>query len=189
MRDLKRWPKIREAFCRKHFTPRLYTDLTSLAVELPYTDTSPSMYIYGSPETGKTVTAAFLAVEWYKHLWVSGKSPGKTFKFLSYPTLGFQLKSTFNSKDVTEFEVLQDYMNADLLVIDDIGVGKVAGSDWALTCLYVLINHRYEYNKQTIITSNLSLEQLADVIDDERIPSRIQRMCKIFEKQTWKANT
>jgi DNA replication protein DnaC len=48
--------------------------------------------------------------------------------------------------------------------------------------LYHLINHRYEYMKKTIITSNYTLEELEQRLNDQRITSRINRMCKIEEK-------
>lgn len=190
MRDEKRWPKMRESFCQKHFTPRLCQDLAVLTSAVPYNSLSPSMYIYGPTGTGKTVTAAFLAVDWYRGLWMDGASGDKTFKFLSAPDLLLQIKATFGRPGVSEYSVLRGYMEVDLLVLDDLGTGHTAESNWALGILYVLINYRYEHLKQTIITSNVPLEELADVFGDERITSRIERMCKIVEKEpTWKVNT
>lgn len=190
MRTEERWPKIQESFCAQHFPPRLRQDILDLGLVFTYNERSPSQYIYGPVGTGKTVIAAFSAIYWYKDLWLKGENGGKVFKFLSYPNLSYELKRTFNDSKTSEFDVLATYMNADLLVLDDIGAGHKTGSDWALGLLYVLINHRYEHMKQTIITSNYSLDELVDVLGDERIPSRIQRMGKVFEKEaTWKINS
>ena len=62
------------------------------------------------------------------------------------------------------------------LALDDIGSEKA--TDWALQMLYLLIDRRYSQMLKTIITSNLTLDQIADRLDD-RISSRIAGMCKI----------
>jgi len=67
------------------------------------------------------------------------------------------------------------------LVLDDLGTCKL--SEWMFEILYSLINYRYEYLKTTIITSNYSIEQLAELWNDDRITSRIVRSGEVFEKE------
>jgi DNA replication protein DnaC len=64
------------------------------------------------------------------------------------------------------------------LILDDLGTEKV--SDWVLQSMYQIINARYVQMRQTVITSNHSLEELRSRIGD-RIPSRIAEMCEVFE--------
>jgi DNA replication protein DnaC len=71
----------------------------------------------------------------------------------------------------------------DLLILDDLGVDKP--SDWVLNVLYNIINYRYENLKKTIITSNFSLDEIAEAFNDNRITRRIERMCIIEEKQAY----
>ena len=56
-------------------------------------------------------------------------------------------------------------------------------SDWAYQTLYSLINHRYDWLKTTIITSNYTLDELQDNWQDDRITSRIKRMCELLPKE------
>ncbi|MYW49197.1 ATP-binding protein, partial [Streptomyces sp. SID161] len=45
-----------------------------------------------------------------------------------------------------------------LLLLDDIGAAK--GSEWTEELTYRLINHRYEYLRPTLLTTNLPIPQL-----------------------------
>lgn len=58
-------------------------------------------------------------------------------------------------------EHLEDTLRtAALLVLDDLGREKV--SDWTGELVYGLINHRYEWQRVTIVTSNLTPAQLQE---------------------------
>ena len=62
---------------------------------------------------------------------------------------------------------IKEIQNVGLLVIDDIGAEN--GTEWAAEKLLMLLNARR--NKPTVITSNLTLEDIAD--NNERIASRL----------------
>lgn len=67
---------------------------------------------------------------------------------------------------------IRKYYDAELLVIDDLGVSKI--TDWGKDRLHELINERYKADRLCIITSNFSPEELpilAPTID------RINDMC------------
>ncbi|NCA80439.1 MAG: hypothetical protein EOM76_09705 [Sphingobacteriia bacterium] len=69
---------------------------------------------------------------------------------------------------------LDDYCNCMLLVLDDFGAEH--STDWSLTTLYTIIATRIDHCRKTIITSNLSLDRIAEVeprIVSRRIASRI----------------
>lgn len=82
-------------------------------------------------------------------------------------------KDKYNSP----YSIEEDF-DPQILILDDVGSEKV--SDWTIETLYHLINDRYENNKPTIITSNLSLKELAEKVGD-RIPSRIAEMCEVIK--------
>lgn len=97
----------------------------------------------------------------------------------------------------TEREVLLPLMNADLLVWDDLGVGRP--TEWASETIRMVLNYRYTYNKQTILSTNLPLapepkrQSANSILTDrarentlsERIGahlfSRLMEMCEIVE--------
>ena len=88
------------------------------------------------------------------------------------------MKASFDNNRVSELDILDEYSNAKLLIIDDIGVEKI--TDWSRQVFYTLIDRRYRNMKQTIITSNLYLDEISKNIDD-RIVSRLIEMGKIIK--------
>jgi DNA replication protein DnaC len=90
-----------------------------------------------------------------------------------------QFRETYQKvSQETDREVLERYGKVGLLVLDDFGTQNT--SDWAFTMLYMLINRRYDDMSPTIITSNYSLEELADKLEDDRITSRLYEMCDVI---------
>lgn len=95
-------------------------------------------------------------------------------RILEAVELFLKLRDTF-SKDspLDESGILTGYVNVPLLVLDDLGAEKV--SDYVKQTLYLLINKRYGDCRDTIITSNLSLEEIGQSYGD-RLASRIAGM-------------
>lgn len=135
------------------------------------------LYLFGDVGTGKTFLAALIAQEY--------AAKGKTVIFGDVPSLLADLKATFG-KGGTE-DLLNRYCDCALLILDDIGAGKVA--DWNVGILYQVINARYNADKLTVATSNCSLQELEGVltvrdsygrtVDDltgKRIVSRLKEM-------------
>jgi len=127
------------------------------------------VFITGSCGTGKTHLAVGLLFEWLDH-----KPQEKNNPPIFLPAVEFfaELKSAMDQK-IPEVQILDKYSYPPLLVIDDIGAEKI--SDWSRQIFYTLIDRRYRNMKQTIITSNLDLQKLSELIDD-RISSRIVEM-------------
>lgn len=140
-----------------------------------------SSYLWGQVGSGKTIQAVFMMLSELRNEFIEKRR--KKAIFISVPELLLEFKSSYNKQNkegqLTEEEILEKYSKVDLLVLDDFGVERT--TDWAFQLLYILINRRYENIKKTIFTSNYSLIQLAERLDDIRIPSRIQQMCKIIE--------
>lgn len=88
-----------------------------------------------------------------------------------------QIKETFDKDSkVKTKDVIGAVMNADVLVLDDLGVESE--SSFVNQTLYRLLNHRMTKELPTIFTSNIPVEELDLRFrqDDGRIQSRIIKM-------------
>lgn len=56
------------------------------------------------------------------------------------------------------------------VILDDLGMGKK--SDFVPDIIYMIIDKRLELKRPTIVTSNLKLKEISDLIDD-RLASRL----------------
>lgn len=141
-----------------------------------------SIFLTGKCGTGKTHIAVALMMEWgKKFVKLDESNPyGKPVLPTFLPSVEFfmQLKDTFGEQKTSEQDIVDLYDKSPLLVIDDVGSEKI--SDWSRQMFYVLIDRRYRYQRQTIITSNLTLRQVSELIDD-RIASRIVGMGAVIE--------
>ena len=88
-----------------------------------------------------------------------------------------QIKETFdNDSKIKTKDVTGAVMNADVLILDDLGVESE--SPFVNKTLYRLLNHRMTKELPTIFTSNIPVEELDLRFkqDDGRIRSRIMKM-------------
>ncbi|MDP9953105.1 MULTISPECIES: ATP-binding protein [Streptomyces] len=67
------------------------------------------------------------------------------------------------------------YVNATVLLLDDIGAAKV--SEFTEDINFRLINHRYENKLPTLLTSNVAPKELVGRVGD-RVASRLNEMCQ-----------
>ncbi len=124
----------------------------------------------GTSGIGKTG----LSISIYRELFQQSKIESKNFKFITAPELLFAWRKCFeNNSAETESQILDKYSDCDLLILDDLGSEKT--SDFAIQSLYLLIDRRIRNMKSTIITTNLSLEQIEEKLD-ARIASRLSGM-------------
>ena len=96
------------------------------------------------------------------------------------------IRGTYNPLVRTaEMDILRPVMEADLLVLDDLGSEKT--SEWVEETMNLIVNTRYNERRHTIFTSNYD-----DTPDDEdpnclkarigfRIHSRLHEMCDFLE--------
>ena len=187
MRDQKTWearelPRLLDN--PRTLTPRLRRDVQAIPqsewLKLPVQNT----YIWGPVGYGKTIDAAFTWIEAKRQAFIN--STGGGILFTTTTDLIAEIQETFDNKDKSAADVVLKYQAADVLVLDDLGSEKM--SDWVYAQLYLILNYRYEYLLTTVITSNYNLEELAERLNDERIPRRIEDeyVVKNKTKQGWK---
>lgn len=187
MRDLARWEEKMRGYYIEHsqFTDRIKADLKTIDEPDTLPEVVKSCFITGDTGFGKTIYSCWLLLREQRNIYLKAEEV-KVCEFVSVPVLFDQIKFTFNNPDtsISEHSLIERYSNVHLLILDDLGTKKC--TDWVLDTLYLIINNRYEGLKKTIITSNLTLKQLAKNFGDDRITSRIERMCEIIIKDNWK---
>jgi DNA replication protein DnaC len=136
------------------------------------------LFLEGQPGVGKT----HLAVAVLKQV---VQTTGARGLFYDTRDLLRLIRSTYDpSTRTTELEVLRPVMNADLLVLDDLGAEKT--SEWVEETMNLIVNTRYNERRLTIFTSNYP-----DIPDDTdpnallfriglRMRSRLHEMCEFL---------
>lgn len=131
--------------------------------------TKDNLFIFGGCGTGKTHLAGALLKDCC--------AKGLQVKFVNPIYVTRLLKSRFPSE---EDGIIEGLVSQDVLIVDDLGIG----SDLAMTlrAIYEITDRRRAQNRNgLVITSNLSLDDLAAAYRDDRIASRIAGMCKLIE--------
>ena len=98
--------------------------------------------------------------------------------FVPVIELLLDIRNSYNNTSISEKTIIDKYTHVDLLVLDDLGAEKT--TEWVLQALYTIIDRRSREEMRTIITSNLSLTELKNKLDN-RIASRIAGLCDVQE--------
>jgi DNA replication protein DnaC len=146
-------------------------------------DLERGYYFHGPVGTGKTDTA----ISVLKNIILNTepvfeygvyKLPENLAMFASVPMMLLNIRSSFKSETSDEIDLIKKYVKPEILIMDDLGTEKV--TEWVMQTLYVIINSRYEEEKQTLITSNNSLDEIRKNLND-KIASRITAMTDVIE--------
>ncbi len=175
MRTNEQWeekvlPKILQGL-----SPRLRRDLEQYPNPNP--PTLGGYYIHGPNGSGKTILAGHIYIAAQRERYFKAL-PG-SYRFINTYDFFEDLKRSFDNPEIDEHAVMARYSSDAFLVLDDLGATKF--TEWSLSQIQILINNRYEMLLPTVFTSNFSLEELGEVLGDDRIPSRIKRMCKVIK--------
>jgi DNA replication protein DnaC len=124
-----------------------------------------NLLFFGSPGTGKT----FLTNCITKELLDKGHS---VIYFTSTELFDTLATYIFRNSDASEdvLQIHEDIFSCDLLVIDDLGTELT--NEFVISQLFLIINERNVRKRSTIISTNLSMNELSQAYDD-RIVSRI----------------
>jgi DNA replication protein DnaC len=117
------------------------------------------LLIHGPSGAGKTHVGAAIANRCIER--------GQPALFVVVPDLLDHLRSAYNPSAELAYDVLFDQVrNAPVLILDDLGTQSATA--WAQEKLFQLLNHRYNTQLPTIVTTNLSLDRI-----DERLRMRL----------------
>jgi chromosomal replication initiation ATPase DnaA len=134
-----------------------------------------SVYLYGQVGRGKTFTACAVGNELLRR--------GKAVRFETVSELLLDIRDTFSTEAVSEKSVLQPLRDVRFLILDELGDlarnRDRTASAFSASRILTLLDSRWRTGKPTILTSNLSLEELERWVDDPRIASRIAGMCTL----------
>ena len=133
-------------------------------------DPDSSLFLYGPYGTGKTHLAVAITRELLQK--------GREVIFISVPRLLFEIRKAFKEDTHAESDYVERYTSIEYLILDDFGVEKT--TEWARQTLNYIIYERDNYLKPTVITSNLSLDEISEKLDG-RISSRISGMGKVIQ--------
>lgn len=134
-------------------------------------DTTRNLFFLGNPGTGKTFLSGCIANELLMN--------GKSVLYLSSPELyenitEFRMLSNSFSPDPERFEkasgLYQSILNCDLFIMDDLGTETINSNRQPE--LLNILNHRIDYNKKMVISTNLDASSLSNLYD-ERVLSRL----------------
>lgn len=152
-----------------------------------------SLYLWSeSPGTGKTTSAVALLNEYLVRHYIGnlkrGISPKQTpCYFLDVNELQTQYNQFNRPKvpqDIAEkaadsyYRAIEKAKYTEFVVCDDIGV-RESTEGWRGD-LHSVVNHRVTNRKPTIYTSNIPIEELAEVFNDPRLPDRVRDMTQEF---------
>ncbi len=141
-------------------------DIVNLSIEFcKNPEKSKNLLFYGAPGLGKTYLSSSIAKEMLDKGYTVIYS-GASRLFAAYDDYRFGRMS-----DTEDFEdMLKLVYDADLLIIDDLGVEMHGPSSFQF--LFDLINERILNNKRMIISTNLTMEEISKVYTS-RITSRL----------------
>ena len=148
----------------------LYIEADIDHIDEPYKtqamDAKDDIYVWGDVGRGKTyLMAALLKLRFLQ---------GFDCQRINFDDFCSRLRSTMNSNSgPTEYDIVRELADVDMLVIDDIGLRSKQETDFAYVTLYTILNKRQESRLPTYISTNKSILDLAKTFDS-RIASRLQ---------------
>jgi DNA replication protein DnaC len=127
--------------------------------------------------TGKTHLLAACLIELVRR--------GKNGRFLRPADFYARIKATFGKNSFgedceSEEEILADYAETDVLLIDDIGTGR-SGSPWEEEKLYLLVDQRLGHGRITLVSTNHAFPDELAQYAGRRVVSRLYEACRIIE--------
>ena len=119
-----------------------------------FSHSSPNLLMTGAPGLGKTFLSACIARE-VSAAGFSVVYDTATHVFAQFESGKFGRENPFDEDAHTD---INRYSNCDLLIMDDLGTEMA--TVFVTSAFYQIVNHRIATGRQTILNTNLSLEDL-----------------------------
>lgn len=110
----------------------------------------------GPPGTGKTQAATLLVK--------AAIAAGRTARLENIGHAAMQIRAGYDGDGPTEDLITHRLSNTDLLVIDDIGAGEAGDGKIEKRVLYFVLEARQNGRKATVLTSNLTAQNVTDFL-------------------------
>lgn len=144
-----------------------------------YPAVSRGLLFMGPVGCGKTHLAAAVLRELAETRGVPGL-------FVNFLELVLELQMSFDGGGRSREAILSPVTETELVVLDDLGAGKV--TPWVMDLLYHVVNSRYMNRRITLVTTNYTdwanpeagQESLADRVS-VRVRSRLHEMCDLLD--------
>lgn len=133
------------------------------------------LYLHGDVGRGKSG----LAVALLRALVERGASG----LFVVVPDLLERIRRTYRTRDAaeaSEADVMASLYDVEVLVLDDLGAERT--TDWVQERLFLVVGHRHDAHRRTILTSNLDLAELGERLH-KRTASRIDELSEVIHMQ------
>ena len=118
-------------------------------------DCSASLVMTGLPGTGKTHLACAIANAYMRK--------GGEVVFITVAAMIRKIRETYRpDSELTEQQAINAFRDLDLLILDEVGIQK--GDDKEINLLFEVINERYAYLKPTMLLSNLTVEDMEQLL-------------------------
>jgi len=121
------------------------------------------MFITGAVGSGKTRLACAIAND--------AAVARLSARFVRVPMVLHQLQPGRSPEEMSALE--RQLFSQPLLVLDDIGAERDVATDYTRRTLLMIYEERWDRGHRTILTSNKTLSQLAEMQDDDRLVSRL----------------
>ena len=96
--------------------------------------------------------------------------------FIKAADISLQVRKTFKKNaETSEEEVLRIFKDVNVLVIDDFAVEN--NTDFMEELLTKILDYRMEAKNITLITSNITQDDINNLYKDGRVKSRVKKMC------------
>lgn len=147
------------------------TALKKAEAFLTATDTR-DLFLTGGVGAGKTRLACSLLNEAYRR--------SRWCLFARVPMVLHSLQPGHDGVGDLEHRL----MACDLVVLDDVGAERDQASDYTRRTLLMIYEERCDRGHRTIFTSNKTVQQLAEMQDDDRLASRIAGRADVVQLTT-----